>query len=132
MLFRSLPEPLVPRPLRRGVIERVDRDGNIITALDQQSLEREVACLLEADVESVAIAFMHAYRNPQHERQAASYIGEVAPGLSVSCSCDVSPEIREFERTSTTVINAYLQPIMERYLQRLAAGKTSGCRCCCV
>ncbi|HSD40290.1 MAG TPA: hydantoinase/oxoprolinase family protein, partial [Burkholderiales bacterium] len=115
----ELPEPLVPRPLRRGVIERVDRDGTIVTPLDRASLAREVDALLAAGVESIAISYLHSYRNAAHERETAAYIARLAPQVSVSCSCDVSPEIREFERTSTTVINAYLQPIVERYLRRL-------------
>ena len=115
----ELPEPLVPRPLRRGVVERIDRDGEVLTPLDRTSLRREVDALLAAGVESIAISYLHSYRNPQHERETAAHIAQVAPQVSVSCSCDVSPEIREFERTSTTVINAYLQPIVERYLLRL-------------
>lgn len=115
----ELPEPLVPRPLRRGVIERVDRDGTIVTPLDRASLAREVDALLAAGVESIAISYLHSYRNAAHERETAAHIARVAPQVSVSCSCEVSPEIREFERTSTTVINAYLQPIVERYLRRL-------------
>ena len=115
----ELPEPLVPRPLRRGVIERVDRDGTIVTPLDRASLAREVDALLAAGVESIAISYLHSYRNATHERETAAHIARVAPQVSVSCSCEVSPEIREFERTSTTVINAYLQPIVERYLRRL-------------
>ena len=115
----ELPEPLVPRPLRRGVIERVDRDGTIVTPLDRASLAREVDALLAAGVESIAISYLHSYRNAAHERETAAHIARVAPQVSVSCSCDVSPEIREYERTSTTVINAYLQPIVERYLRRL-------------
>jgi len=115
----ELPEPLVPRPLRRGVIERIDRDGTVVTPLDRASLAREVDTLLAAGVESIAICYLHSYRNAAHERETAAHIARLAPQVSVSCSCDVSPEIREFERTSTTVINAYLQPIVERYLRRL-------------
>jgi N-methylhydantoinase A/oxoprolinase/acetone carboxylase beta subunit len=115
----ELPEPLVPRTLRRGVRERVDRDGNVLTPLDRGSLAREVDALLKGGVESIAICYLHAYRNPAHERESAQYIAKLAPSVSVSCSSEVSPELREYERTSTTVINAYLQPIVERYLQRL-------------
>jgi N-methylhydantoinase A/oxoprolinase/acetone carboxylase beta subunit len=115
----ELPDPLVSRALRRGVVERIDCDGAVLTPLDRASLAREVDVLIAARVESIAISFLHAYRNPVHEREAAAYIARMAPELSVSCSCDVSPEIREFERTSTTVINAYLQPIVERYVRSL-------------
>jgi N-methylhydantoinase A len=115
----ELPEPLVPRTLRRGVRERIDRDGKVLTPLDRDSLAREVDALLQQGVESIAICYLHAYRNAGHERESADYIAKLAPAVSVSCSADVSPELREYERTSTTVINAYLQPIVERYLRRL-------------
>ncbi|MEO7403258.1 MAG: hydantoinase/oxoprolinase family protein, partial [Burkholderiales bacterium] len=118
-LQMELPAPLVPRALRRGVRERVDRDGKVVTALDPESLAREVKALVAADVQSIAVCYMHSYRNVQHERDTAAYIREVAPQVTVSCSYEVSPEIREYERTSTTVINAYLQPVLERYLERL-------------
>jgi N-methylhydantoinase A len=115
----ELPEPLVPRTLRRGVRERIDRNGSVLTPLDRDSLAREVDALLKGGVESIAICYLHAYRNPGHERECAEYIAKLAPSVAVSCSSEVSPELREYERTSTTVINAYLQPIVERYLQRL-------------
>jgi len=116
----ELPEPLVVRSLRRDVTERVDRDGNVLTPLDRESLRREVDALLSAGVESIAVCYLHSYRNPRHEHETADYIAAIAPHILVSCSCDISPEIREYERTSTTVINAYLQPIVERYVLRLA------------
>lgn len=118
-LHLELPAPLVPRQLRRGVRERIDRDGNVVTPLDEASLAHEAGILVAAGVESVAVAYLHAYRNPHHERATAAFLARIAPHLSVSCSSEVSPEVREFERTSTTVINAYLQPIVERYLRRL-------------
>ena len=117
----ELPEPLVPRPRRRGVIERIDRNGDVVTPLDRSSLEREVSALLVSGVESIAVCYLHSYRNPAHEHASADYIARVAPHISVSCSYDVSPEVREYERTSTTVVNAYLQPIVEQYIQRLAS-----------
>jgi len=115
----QLPEPLVPRALRFGVAERIDRDGKVVVPLDEARLN-EVARQLQAHkVESVAVCFLHSYRNAEHERRAAGHLAQLMPGIPVSCSCDISPEIREYERTSTTVINAYLQPIVERYLVRL-------------
>jgi N-methylhydantoinase A len=117
----ALPEPLVPRVLRRGVRERVDCDGTVVVPLDTESLAREVEALVAAGVESIAIAYLHAYRNPDHERKTAAYLARIAPHIAVSCSSEVSPEVREFERTSTTVINAYLQPIVERYIRRLGS-----------
>lgn len=115
----ELPEPLVPRKLRRGVRERVDRDGNVVTALDRDSLAREVDALLRERVDSIAISYLHSYRNPAHERETAAYIASVSPSVTVSCSSEISAELREYERTSTVVLNAYLQPIMEHYLKRL-------------
>jgi len=115
----ELPPPLVPRPLRRGVTERIDSDGSIATPLDLDQLGREVALLRDAGVASVAVCYLHAYKNPVHERATATFLAQAAPALSVSCSSDIAPEIREYERTSTTVINAYLQPIVEHYLRRL-------------
>lgn len=115
----ELPEPLVPRTLRRGVRERIDRDGNVVSVLDRDSLTREVDALLQERVESIAISYLHSYRNPSHERETAAYVASVAPSITVSCSSEISAELREYERTSTAVLNAYLQPIMERYLKRL-------------
>jgi N-methylhydantoinase A/oxoprolinase/acetone carboxylase beta subunit len=118
-LQMELPEPLVPRALRRGVPERVDRDGKVVRTLDRDALAREVTALAAAGVKSIAVSYLHAYRNPVHERASAEYIASAVPRVSVSLSSEVAPEIREFERTSTTVINAYLQPILEHYLARL-------------
>jgi N-methylhydantoinase A len=115
----QLPEPLVPRSLRFAVVERVDREGGVVVPLDEGSLAEAARMLQVQKVESVAVCFLHSYRNAEHERKAAAYLARVVPGIPVSCSCDISPEIREYERTSTTVINAYLQPIIERYLTRL-------------
>ena len=115
----ELPEPLVARPLRRGVNERTDRDGHVVTPLDLGQLADEVTSLRAAGVESIAVAYLHAYKSPAHERATADYIAAAAPEVAVSLSSEVAPEIREYERTSTTVINAYLQPVVERYLERL-------------
>ncbi len=117
----ELPQPLVKRNWRRGVTERIDSSGKVLMPLDRTQLLRQIEFLRDAGVESIAVCYLHAHKNGQHEAATAALINEVAPGLSVSCSYQVAPEIREYERTSTTVINAYLQPIMERYLSRLAA-----------
>ena len=116
----ELPKPLVRRSWRRGVKERLDSAGKVRIPLDIDQLRRETTFLLGQGVESIAVCYLHAHKNDEHEKATAALIKEVAPGLSVSCSHQVAPEIREYERTSTTVINAYLQPIMERYLARLA------------
>ena len=115
----ELPEPLVARALRCGVAERIDRDGNIMRPLDIDQLGDALTQLRAAGVESIAVVYLHAYKNAVHEHATASYISTIDPELPVSLSSEVAPEIREYERTSTTVINAYLQPIVERYLERL-------------
>ena len=120
-LFLQYPEPLVPRQRRLEVTERVDRDGRVVTALDEDQVLRHGAWCAEQGVEAVAVCFLHAYRNPAHERRAAELLREAQPGLSVCASSEVAPEIREFERTSTTVCNAYVQPAIDRYVGRLEA-----------
>jgi N-methylhydantoinase A/oxoprolinase/acetone carboxylase beta subunit len=117
----ELPQTLVPRPLRLGVAERMDRDGKVVAALDREQLAAAVAALRQAGVASIAICYLHAHKNGAHEAETAAHIAAVAPEIYVSLSSQVAPEIREYERTSTTVINAYLQPLMDRYLARLAA-----------
>lgn len=118
-LFLKYPEPLVQRDLRLGVSERVYSDGAVIVPLDEESLARAVNVVAADGVESVAICFLHAYRNDAHEKRAEEIVQARLPGVSVSCSYDVSPEPREYERTSTTVLNAYVKPVVERYLSNL-------------
>ncbi len=126
----ELPEPLVPRPLRLGVAGRMDRDGVEVAPLDQAGLAAQVAALRDAGVASIAVCYLHAHKNGAHEKATAEAIAEAAPGLYVSLSSEVAPEIREYERTATTVINAYLQPLMDRYLARLAERLAAmGVRC---
>ena len=112
---------LIPRQWRYGVPERVKADGSVSVPLDETALRAVVDQLIEEDIETVAIVFLHGYRNPLHELRAAQIINEMAPGLSVTTSYLTSPEIREFERTSTTVLNALLQPVISGYLERLSA-----------
>ncbi|HWK64485.1 MAG TPA: hydantoinase/oxoprolinase family protein [Rhizobiaceae bacterium] len=118
-LFLKYPEPLVGRDLRLGVKERVYSDGAVIEAIDEESLGRAVETAKQNGIESVAVCFLHAYRNPDHEKRAEEIVLARLPGVSVSCSYDVSPEPREYERTSTTVLNAYVKPVVERYLTNL-------------
>jgi N-methylhydantoinase A len=113
------PRPLVPRYLRREVPERLQADGVVLTALDLDALDREVDYLVAQGVEAIAICFLHAYANPEHERLAAARVRDRHPELSVTASHEVATEWREFERTSTTVLNAYIQPLMGRYLGEL-------------
>jgi N-methylhydantoinase A len=115
------PQPLVPRPLRIGVPERMAVDGAVLLPLDQAAVRSAAATMREAGVESVAIAFLHSYQNPDHEQAAAAILREELPGASLSLSSEVSPEMREYERFSTTVANAYVQPLVDHYLRRLDA-----------
>src|SRR5206468_589015 len=118
-LFLEMPEPLVPRYLRLEVDERVYADGSVAKEPDQDAVARLVAELRDKDIEAVAICFMHSYANPAHEQLVGAIVGEVAPGMRVSLSSDVVPEIREYERTSTTVVNVYVQELVETYLEEL-------------
>ncbi len=116
------PEPLVPRNWRLGVPERVAADGEVLLPLDEAALRAIAAKLRDGGVEAVAVCFLHSFTNEVHERRAGSILAEELPGVSVSLSCDVAPEIREYERTSTTIANAYVLPLMGKYLGELADG----------
>ena len=118
-LFIDPPAPLVPRHLRLEVRERLYADGSVLTPLDAASAREAIAALLAQGVEAIAISLLHAYRNPAHELELAALVAEMAPGLPVSRSSEIVPEIREFERTSTTVANVYVMPLMARYLEDL-------------
>lgn len=120
-LLITLPAPLVPRPLRLEVDERVDGQGRPVTALDVSRLEDLRSTFERTGVEAVAVCFLHSFQNPAHEQLAGAWLREHMPSVSVSLSCEVAPEIREYERTSTTVANAYVQPIADRYLTTLGA-----------
>ncbi|HLG73842.1 MAG TPA: hydantoinase/oxoprolinase family protein [Chloroflexota bacterium] len=113
------PSPLIPRYLRREVPERLAADGGEILPLDLEALDREVELLVAEGVESIAVCFLHAYANPAHERLAAERIRIRHPRLDVTASSDVATEWHEFERTSTAVLNAYIQPLFRRYLADL-------------
>lgn len=113
------PDPLVPRPLRFGVRERLDHQGNVLTTLDEGDLSRISAELQEANVASVAVCYLHSFRNNVHEQRTREIIESNLPHVSVSLSSDVAPEIREYQRASTTVANAYVKPLSGRYLKRL-------------
>ena len=114
-----LPEPLVPRHLRLTVPERLDNDGERLLPLDEAALRALVPLLQRERVESIAIGFLHAFVNPVHERRARDILQSALPDIPVSLSSEVSPEMREWERFSTTAANAYVQPLMARYLSRL-------------
>jgi len=114
------PEPLVPRELRSEVDERIRADGTVLTALDEQQLLAAAAALIAQGVETIAIVFLHAYLNPLHEVRAVEVLRARHPALAITASHEVAPEIREFERTSTAVANAYVKPLAARYLDSLA------------
>src|SRR5690606_33627082 len=104
-----------------GVRERMLADGSVRIPLDEEQVRDLARRLRDEGVESVAVVFLHSYRNPAHELRARELLLEEAPSLHVSLSWEVQPEIREYERTSTTACNAYVQPIAQGYLQRLRA-----------
>jgi N-methylhydantoinase A len=116
-----LPEPLVPRYLRLPVPERLDNTGAVLRPLDEAAVEALIPVLGQENVESIAVGLLHAFVNPVHERRIAAILRQALPDLPVSLSSEVSPEMREWERFSTTVANAYVQPMMARYLRRLEA-----------
>ncbi len=118
-IFVDTPQPLVPRYLRREVRERVGADGSVVIPLDEETARREVRFLKEQAVQSIAICFLFSFRNPAHEQRVRQICQELFPEATVSISSEVAPEFREFERTSTTVISAYLQPVLDRYLNNL-------------
>ncbi|MBB5519830.1 hydantoinase/oxoprolinase family protein [Amphiplicatus metriothermophilus] len=113
------PKPLVPRWLRLPVRERMNRDGKALVPLDEDSVRAHLSTLEAEGIESVAVGYLHAYANPEHERRTAEILAEVRPDLSITLASEVAPEIREYERLSTAVANAYVRPLMERYLRRL-------------
>jgi len=115
----SKPAPLVERYRRLEIAERLNAAGGILQPLDMADVEAVVQRLLDTGVESIAVCLLHAYRNAAHEERVREVIGRMAPGMYVSVSSRVLPEFREFERTSTTVLNAYVGPKMHRYLSRL-------------
>ena len=118
-LFLELPRPLTPRHLRFDVPERTAAGGAVLQKVDLAMVTALAAELAERGIEAVAISFLHSFANPTNERAARRAVHRAAPGLRVSISSEVSPEIREFERTSTTIANVYVQPLAEQYLQDL-------------
>ena len=116
------PAPLVPRHLRLEVTERIDARGGVVVPLDEESVRRAVRTLLEARVDAIAVSLMHSYANTAHEERVAAIIAEMAPELPVSVSSKVCREIREYERASTTVVNAYAMPRVDAYLAKMDRG----------
>ena len=113
------PEPLVPRELRFGVRERLKANGEVLIPLDESSLDDAIAGIRKLGATSVAVCFLHSYLNPVHELAAVERLAMELPDVSVSRSSDVLPQIKEYERVSTTIVNAYVEPIVRRYLTNL-------------
>jgi 5-oxoprolinase (ATP-hydrolysing)/N-methylhydantoinase A len=118
-IFLKFPTPLVPRHWRFEVDERMSRDGAVLTPLDPGQLHEAAAQAVAEGVQAVAVVFLHAYRNDAHERAAAAHLRQHFPQLHLSISSEVCGEIREYERSSTTVANAYAQPLIAPYIARL-------------
>ncbi len=115
------PPPIAPRRRRIGVPERLDYEGHVVTPLDETAVRAALRRLRQQGVESLAVVFMFSFVNPAHERRVREIAAEECPGLHISLSHEVMPAAPEFERTSTTLVNAYVGPRIERYLQRLVA-----------
>ena len=124
------PAPLVPRNLRFEVAERMDFAGNVLTPLDPADVERLIPQIKDSGAEAIAVCYLHSYANPSHEEQTGKILRRALPGLFISLSIDVLPQMREYERTSTTVVNSYVGPTVNGYLtamaDRLKVAGTSG------
>lgn len=118
-VFAQIPEPLVPRERRLEVSERLRADGSVLSPLDEAQARGTVHALSDMQVESIAVCLLNSFENPVHELALKRLIAEECPAASVSISYEVLPQIREYERTSTTVTNAYVKPLTESYLRRL-------------
>lgn len=118
-LFMEKPEPLVPRPLRLTVSERMSAKGEIIEPLSEQEVLAAAKQLVEAGVDAIAVSFLNAFANPAHEQRAGELIAQAYPDIPVTTSVGVAPEIREYERTCTAAANAYVLPQMRRYIKVL-------------
>lgn len=126
----DLPLPLVPRRRRLPICERINARGEILQVLDESSVARAIETLAAEDVEAVAIGFLHSFTNPAHEHRVGDAIARALPNVAVTLSSDVSPEMREYERFSTACANAYLQPMIGRYLANLERNlQRAGFRC---
>ena len=121
-MFADPPAPLVPRHLRLPVNERTRADGSILRPVDPAEIEAIAVQLRSEGVETVAICFLHGFSNPANERAAGELLARLLPGVAISLSSAVLPQIKEYERSSTTVINAYVKPLTAGYLGRLEKG----------
>jgi len=124
-IFAEFPEPLIPRRFRVEVDERIRSDGSVLKALDPDDARKVVRTLLNMGIESIAVCLLNSFENPTHEQMILEIIEKEAPGISTSISYHVLPQIKEYERTSTTVTNAYVKPLTGRYLSKLAGRLSS-------
>ncbi len=120
-IFAEYPEPLVPRSLRREVSERISADGRVLEKLNPAEVASVLSELCDTGIESLAVCLINSYENPAHEVQIKEIVKQNAPELSLSTSCEVLPQIREYERSCTTATNAYVKPITAKYLAKLSA-----------
>ena len=118
-IFITMPKPLVPQHLRKGVKERMDKNGKVLQPLSLIEVEKIMKQLQQEGVQSVAVSLLHSYANTKHEKQIGNLIKKKFPSITYSLSSEVMPEIREYERTSATVMNAYVQPLTDAYLKNL-------------
>ena len=121
-LFADPPPPLVPRHLRLAIDERTRANGSVLKPVDAGEMTRVAAQLQAENVQTVAICFLHSFANPANERAAGAILTRLLPGVAISLSSDVLPQIKEFERSSTTVINAYVKPLTIGYFGKLGRG----------
>ena len=119
-IFLTIPEPLVARNYRYGITERIDYQGNILVVINEIEINEVVDKLILQGVKSIAVCFLNSFTNSSHERKVGEYINKNYPEIYVSLSCDVMPEIREYERSSATAMNAYVQPLIDQYLCTLS------------
>ena len=124
-IFSEFPKPLIPRHLRMEVDERVRSDGSILKPLEPDEAEKTIQALIEMGIDAIAVCLINSFENPAHEYMIKEILQKVAPEVSVSISYEVLPQIREYERTSTTVTNAYVKPLTEKYLSKLSHRLTS-------
>ena len=123
----ELPKPLVPRYLRLPIKERVNAQGGVLVPLCESDIENAIKVMRVSEVKSVAVGYLHSFMNSTHEERTAEILKKKMPDVGISLSCEVSPEMREYERLSTACANAYVQPLMSEYLGKLANGlKTHG------
>lgn len=120
-LFLQFPAPLVARRHIREIDERIAFDGSVLSAIDESQLRAAIDDLIKSGAEAIAVCFLHAYRNPIHERRAKDLIHDTYPDMAVSLSSEVDPALKEYERASTTTANAYVQPLMGQYVGKLSA-----------